>query len=118
VDARYQKIEAEGLEDFEGCGVFYAATHVERMTCGEAPVAMVGAGNSAGQAAVFMAETSSVNLVVRGGELRKSMSSYLVRRIEALAEDGRINIYLRRRLEGGHSRSSVPGALNRHPSSR
>lgn len=86
VGATYRKLEIEGMERFEGRGIFYAATNVERILCGERAVAIVGAGNSAGQAAIFMSERAcDVYLVVRGDDLRKSMSSYLARRIEQTA---------------------------------
>ena len=93
--ARYRDLGAPRQEEFEGRGIYYAATNVERLQCGAAPVAVVGAGNSAGQAAVFMAEKAGhVYLVVRGDDLRKSMSSYLANRIEGLAREGRLSLML------------------------
>ncbi|MHB8635574.1 MAG: FAD-dependent oxidoreductase [Fimbriimonadaceae bacterium] len=81
--ASYRKLDVGDLDRFEGRGVYYACTNVERILCKESAVAVVGAGNSAGQAAVFVSESSShVYLVVRGSDLRKTMSSYLARRIE------------------------------------
>ncbi|HWD38896.1 MAG TPA: FAD-dependent oxidoreductase [Fimbriimonas sp.] len=81
--ASYRRLEVDDLEKYENRGVYYAATNVERILCEESAVAVVGAGNSAGQAAVFMSQNSAcVYLVVRGDDLRKSMSSYLARRIE------------------------------------
>lgn len=81
--ARYKKIPAEGLDDFEGRGVYYAATATEALGCVDCPVVVVGAGNSAGQAAIFLTgQASQVYLLVRGDDLRKSMSSYLASRIE------------------------------------
>ncbi|MCW5936523.1 MAG: FAD-dependent oxidoreductase [Fimbriimonadaceae bacterium] len=81
--ASYRKLELPELPKFEGQGVYYAATQVEAVLCNEKPVAVVGAGNSAGQAAVFLSDRSEkVYLVVRGDDLRKSMSSYLADRIE------------------------------------
>jgi thioredoxin reductase (NADPH) len=81
--ARYRKLDVGDLERFEGRGVYYACTNVERILCKDSAVAVVGAGNSAGQAAVFVAEsTSHVFLVVRGRDIRRTMSSYLARRIE------------------------------------
>jgi thioredoxin reductase (NADPH) len=74
---------AEGCERFEGSGVFYAATLNEAPLCQGAEVIVVGGGNSAGQAAVFLANLArKVYVVVRGDNLHKSMSHYLVRRIE------------------------------------
>ncbi len=81
--AKYKRIPADRLDEFEGRGVYYAATATEALGCVDSPVAVVGAGNSAGQAAVFLAEHAScVYLLVRGDDLRKSMSSYLASRIE------------------------------------
>ncbi len=85
--ADYRRIEAEGREQFEGLGVYYAATAMEAQFCRDATVVVVGAGNSAGQAAMFLAESAArVLLVVRGSTLAKSMSSYLSRRVETHAK--------------------------------
>lgn len=82
--ANYRRIEAEGREDFDGLGVYHAATAMEGKICRGATVLVVGAGNSAGQASMFLSECAAhVILVVRGTELGKSMSSYLSRRVEA-----------------------------------
>ncbi len=82
--AQYNLIEAEGRERFEGMGVFYAATVMEGRYCGGSTVIVAGAGNSAGQAAMFLSEIGrKVIMVVRGDDLRKSMSSYLSSRVEA-----------------------------------
>lgn len=82
--ARYRRLEAVRLEEFEGNGVFYAATELEARMCGSSPVVVVGGGNSAGQAALFLAESGSpVTVVIRGSDLGKSMSRYLVERIDA-----------------------------------
>ena len=79
----YRRLPAEGCEQFEGCGVYYAATFNEAQMCKGSDVVVVGGGNSAGQAAVFLAaHTRKVYLVIRGNDLGKDMSSYLVRRIE------------------------------------
>ena len=77
----------EGCERFEGCGVYYAATLNEAQLCRGADVVVVGGGNSAGQAAVFLAsQARKVYLLIRGDDLYKNMSSYLARRIEQTAE--------------------------------
>lgn len=76
--ARYRKLEVPGIEALEGRSVYYAATHQEARLCGTDPVAIVGGGNSAGQATVFLADhVSHVHLLIRGGDLGKSMSRYL-----------------------------------------
>ncbi|MGW6330913.1 FAD-dependent oxidoreductase [Nocardia rhamnosiphila] len=81
--ARYRKLTVPGIEALEGTSVYYAATHQEARMCGTDPVAIVGGGNSAGQATVFLADTvSRVHLLIRSGDLGKSMSRYLVDRIE------------------------------------
>jgi thioredoxin reductase (NADPH) len=82
--ARYQRLAAEDLERFEGAGVFYAATDLEARMCSGQPVIVVGGGNSAGQAALYLAQQGSrVSLVIRSGDLAHSMSMYLVERIDA-----------------------------------
>jgi thioredoxin reductase (NADPH) len=81
--AAYRRLEAARLAEFEGNGVYYAATEMESRMCGAAPVVVVGGGNSAGQAAIFLSQGGSdVTLVIRGADLTKSMSRYLVERIE------------------------------------
>jgi thioredoxin reductase (NADPH) len=72
------------LSDFEGNGVFYAATEMEARMCGTSPVVIVGGGNSAGQAAIFLSQNGcAVTLVIRGADLGKDMSRYLIERIDA-----------------------------------
>jgi len=81
--AEYRRIEAEGRENFEGMGVYYAATAMESKLCRDATVIVAGGGNSAGQAAMFLSESAEkVLLVIRGDNLAKSMSSYLSQRVE------------------------------------
>jgi len=81
--ADYRQLAAEGCERFEGAGVYYAATLTEAPLCRAAEVVVVGGGNSAGQAAVFLSGIArKVYLVVRGDDLYKDMSAYLARRIE------------------------------------
>jgi thioredoxin reductase (NADPH) len=82
--ASYRRLDADRLSDFEGRGVYYAATEMEARQCRGAPVVVAGGGNSAGQAAIFLAQNScAVDIVIRGNDLGKSMSRYLVDRIEA-----------------------------------
>jgi thioredoxin reductase (NADPH) len=81
--AEYRRLQAEGREDFEGAGVYYAATGREAKLCRKSTVIVAGGGNSAGQAAMFLSENAEkVFLVIRGDTLTKSMSSYLSRRVE------------------------------------
>jgi len=81
--AEYRKPSLENLPRFEGAGVYYGATFLEAQLCGGEDVIVVGGGNSAGQAAVFLAQMSArVHLLVRSDGLAQSMSRYLVRRIE------------------------------------
>jgi thioredoxin reductase (NADPH) len=80
--ARYRRLKVPRLEAFEGEGVHYAATEAEAQRCEGEEVAVVGGGNSAGQAALFLAtRTRRVYLLIRGDDLSKSMSSYLIERI-------------------------------------
>jgi thioredoxin reductase (NADPH) len=77
--ARYRRLPVPRLEEFEGIGVYYAATQSEAQRCVGDPVLVVGGGNSAGQAAMFMSQqAASCRLMIRGGDLGKSMSRYLV----------------------------------------
>jgi thioredoxin reductase (NADPH) len=81
--ADYRQLDVPGCQAFEGRGVFYAATLNEGSLCKGAEVLIVGGGNSAGQAAVFLAGLArKVYILIRGDDLHKSMSSYLVHRIE------------------------------------
>ena len=81
--AQYRKLPLENLSRFEGAGVYYGATFVEAQLCGGEEVIVIGGGNSAGQAAVFLAQTAKrVYMLVRSAGLAASMSRYLIRRIE------------------------------------
>src|SRR5918993_2168719 len=82
--ARYRRLQVPGLERFEGVSVHYAATEAEAQRCEGEEVAIVGGGNSAGQAALFLAgRTRRVYLLIRGEDLGKNMSKYLVDRVTA-----------------------------------
>jgi len=106
--ARYRRLDAAGLERFESRGVYYAATELEARSCAGSPVVVAGGGNSAGQAALFLAEAgSAVTIVIRRPDLAASMSRYLVDRIEA---DKRIVVRPSTRivaLEGDQALSGV-----------
>ena len=82
--ADYRRLEAEGREQFEGVGVYYAATALEGQLCRNETVVVAGSGNSAGQAAMFLSDgTAKVLLVVRGNNIAHKMSDYLSRRVQA-----------------------------------
>jgi thioredoxin reductase (NADPH) len=81
--ARYRRLDVPRLEEFEGSSVYYAATQIEARVCRNDPVVVVGGGNSAGQAAVFLAaHAATVRLLIRHGDLGRDMSRYLVDQIE------------------------------------
>ncbi len=82
--ARYRRLAVEDLERFEGAGVYYAATDLEARVCDGAPVVVVGGGNSAGQAAIYLAQSNcAVTIAIRREDLTQTMSHYLIERIEA-----------------------------------
>jgi thioredoxin reductase (NADPH) len=81
--AQYRKLDLPELERFEGVGVYYAATQAEAQMCAGDPVVIVGGGNSAGQAAMFLSRhAAGCRLMIRGGDLAKSMSRYLIDELE------------------------------------
>jgi len=82
--ARYRKLDLPDYDRFEGAGIHYAATAMEAGLCADRPVVVVGGGNSAGQAVMFLSRTvSHVHMLVRSGGLAATMSNYLIERIEA-----------------------------------
>lgn len=81
--ASYQRLPVAGCERWDGAGVYYSCTSVHARSCRDGRAAVVGGGNSAGQAVMFLADhAAGASLLLRGGDLRKSMSDYLARRIE------------------------------------
>jgi thioredoxin reductase (NADPH) len=81
--ASYLRLPVAGCERWDGAGIYYSCTAVHARSCKDGRAAVVGGGNSAGQAVTFLAEcTAGATLLLRGGDLRKSMSDYLARRIE------------------------------------
>jgi len=81
--ARYRNLDVPALTDFEGTGVFYSATHAEARACFADNVAVVGGGNSAGQAALFLAERCrQVHLIIRRARLDQTMSRYLIDQLD------------------------------------
>src|SRR5438309_113968 len=82
--ANYRRLNAENREKFEGMGVYYAATALEGQICRNETVIVVGSGNSAGQAAMFLSDgAKKVLLVIRGHDISSKMSDYLSRRVQA-----------------------------------
>jgi len=83
--ARYRRLEVPRIDELTGLGVYYAATPMEAQMCSDSHVAIVGGGNSAGQAAVFLSRTvRQVTLVIRGPDLARTMSRYLIEQIERI----------------------------------
>ena len=96
--ARYRRLTVAELERFEGAGIYYAATELEARLCRNSMVVVVGGGNSAGQAAIYLSQQGSrVMLVVRRHELVETMSQYLIARIEA---DPHIEVMTRTEVRG------------------
>lgn len=106
--AEYRRLDLANLERFEGAGVYYGATFLEAQRCASDEVIVIGGGNSAGQAAMFLAQTSRhVHVLIRAESLAASMSNYLIRRIE---ESPNVTLHARCELvelRGGDSLESV-----------
>jgi thioredoxin reductase (NADPH) len=104
----YRRMPLDRLAEFEGAGIYYAATEVEARWCRETEVVVIGGGNSAGQAAMFLARAAKhVHVLVRGSSLAASMSAYLVERLQKTSN---ITIHYRAQvvqLEGERTLSSV-----------
>jgi thioredoxin reductase (NADPH) len=95
----YRRLDAPGLDDFVGRGVYYGAALTEAPACRDAEVYVVGAANSAGQAAVYLAGfASKVHLLVRGDGLERSMSHYLIEQIQAIPT---IEVHVQTHVSGG-----------------
>lgn len=98
--ARYRKLDVPNLERFQGQGVHYAATSVESRLCVGDEVIVVGGGNSAGQAALYLAsQARHVHILIRGDGLAETMSDYLIRRIES---SSRISVHTGTRVTSLH----------------
>ena len=96
--AQYNKPALPNLERFEGNGVYYGATYMESQLCTGEEVAVVGGGNSAGQAAAFLAQTASrVHMLVRAAELSSTMSRYLIQRLE---ENPKVDLHYQTEISG------------------
>jgi thioredoxin reductase (NADPH) len=82
--ARYRRLNVKNHEDFENRGFYYAATAMESLLCRDREIIVVGGGNSAGQASVFLSGVAKhVHHIIRGASLESSMSQYLIARIES-----------------------------------
>jgi thioredoxin reductase (NADPH) len=96
--AQYNKPNIDNLKKFEGQGIYYGATYIEAQLCGKEDVIVVGGGNSAGQAAVYLSQTASrVHVLVRARQLSDTMSRYLIQRIE---ENPGIEMHYRTEIVG------------------
>jgi len=94
----YRRLAVENLSRFEGAGVYYAATPMEAQLCADEEIAVVGGANSAGQAAMFLAQTAKrVHMLIRGDGLAQTMSRYLISRIEA---HPRVELHTRTEIVG------------------
>ncbi|HKC46897.1 MAG TPA: FAD-dependent oxidoreductase [Gemmatimonadales bacterium] len=120
--AEYRRLPIADVPRFEGAGIYYAATFMESQLCEGEEVIVVGAGNSAGQAAVFLAQTTRrVHLLVRGDKLGDTMSRYLIRRIEDHPAIERhfhteiVGLEGNGRLEGVSWRDKRTDRVERHP---
>ncbi len=110
--ARYRRLDVEDLERFEGAGVYYAATDLEARVCGGTPVLVVGGGNSAGQAAIYLAQNNcSVTIAIRREDLTQSMSQYLIERIDA---DPKIDLMTGVEVKALTGRDHLEGATLAH----
>lgn len=113
---RYNRLPAPGLDRFEYASVYYAATINEARACSAEAVVVVGGGNSAGQAAVFLAGTAShVHLVVRGADLTASMSRYLIVQVE---EHPRITVHLQTVVAGANGGAGLESITVEHVPTR
>jgi thioredoxin reductase (NADPH) len=105
--ASYRQLPLPEMDRFNGAGVYYAATHIEAQMCGGDPVAVVGGGNSAGQAAIFLSsQVSRVALLLRGPDLGAGMSQYLVDQVEAIDN---IDVMLCTEVRELHGDASLDG---------
>ena len=112
---QYRKLKVDRLADFEGKGVFYAATELEARFCRNREAVIIGAGNSAGQAAMYLAETASqVHVLVRGATLSESMSDYLSHRLLA---HPKIKLHFKTEIAEFHGGDSLESIFARNSES-
>jgi thioredoxin reductase (NADPH) len=113
---QYRRMPVDRLEDFENAGVYYAATEVEARYCRDCAVVVIGGGNSAGQAAMFLSRGAHhVHVLVRGTSLASSMSAYLADR---LAKDPGITVHYETTLDTLHGEDKLEGLTLRKAGTR
>ena len=104
---QYRRLPLDRLEELEGAGIFYSATEMEARFCARTEAVVIGGGNSAGQAAMYLSRAAAhVHLVVRGSSLAASMSSYLSQRLEA---DPRVTIHYHSEVTALHGDTWLDG---------
>ena len=104
---QYRRLSLDGLQRLEGTGIFYAATDMEARFCAGTEAVVIGGGNSAGQAAMYLSRTAEhVHLIVRSANLAESMSSYLTERLEA---DDSISIHFEAEVTELHGETYLEG---------
>jgi len=110
---QYNRLALDNLEALEGAGIFYSATEMEARFCSKTEAMVIGGGNSAGQAAMYLSRTAAhVHLVVRSGSLAASMSSYLSQRLEA---DPRVTIHYHTTVTALHGEDWLEGVTFTKP---
>ena len=103
--AQYRRLNVKHTERFENMGLYYAATAMESLPCRDREVIVVGGGNSAGQACIFLSEVAKhVHHIIRGASLESSMSQYLISRIE---HSPRISLYANSEIDALEGKSSL-----------
>jgi thioredoxin reductase (NADPH) len=104
---QYRRLPLANLEELEGAGIFYSATEMEARFCSRTEAVVIGGGNSAGRAAMYLSRAAAhVHLVVRSGSLAESMSSYLMQRLEA---DPRVTIHYHSQVTALHGETWLEG---------
>ena len=110
---QYRRLPLDGLEQLEGTGIFYAATDMEARFCAGTEAVVIGGGNSAGQAAMYLSRTAKhVHLVVRSDDLAESMSSYLTERLQS---DDSISIHFNSEVTQLHGDTHLSGVTMKTP---
>jgi thioredoxin reductase (NADPH) len=108
----YRQLEAEGLEDLKGAGVYYGTSNIEANYHRDQPMFVIGGGNSAGQASLFLTRfTASVTIVIRGDNLESTMSRYLIDNIEA---NDSVSVLPRSQVVGAHGDTHLESIILRN----